>query len=269
MAYEFDVGAVHDKIIEWTREWFKDKKGPAVLGISGGKDSTVTAALLAEALGPERVIGVQMPNGEQPDITDSDKVFEVLGIRKMTVNIKDAYIALKGAIAVNYTDDVSEGKRSNKWPPLFTTNTPARLRMTTLYGIAAMENGFVVNTCNLSEDVVGYSTKYGDCAGDFSLLNKLTKTEVVELGDYMKLPQELVHKTPSDGMCGKSDEDNMGFAYETLDKWIRDGLRPIAAETFEKIRKLAMNPNTKLKMVPMATPDIDLPNLLGFEVYEI
>ena len=126
--------------------------------------------------------------------------------------------------------------------------------MTTLYGIAAIYSGFVCNTCNRSEDYVGYSTKYGDAAGDFTLLNGLTKTEVVELGDYMKLPSDLVHKTPSDGMCGKTDEDNMGFTYDTLDEYLLTGLRPKSLEVWNKIWTMHNNPNTKLKLISMPGP---------------
>ena len=236
----------YDIIIKWIKDWFKDKTGPAVLGISGGKDSTVCAALLAEALGSDRVIGVMMPNGVQSDIDDSHKVVDFLKIKSMTVNIGGAYNELRSEINKQYP--------RIPLPSLFTTNTPARLRMVTLYGVAAMEKGFVCNTCNRSEDYVGYSTKYGDAAGDFALLNNLTKTEVVELGEYMSLPSYLIHKTPSDGMCGKSDEDNMGFTYETLDKYIREGLPPKSLEIKMKIDKMHNNPNTKLKLIPMPSP---------------
>ena len=247
---KFDVKEVHDKIIEFIKDFFKDKNGPAVLGISGGKDSTICAALLAEALGPGRVIGVQMPNGIQKDLADSDKVFDTLGINKKTINIATAYECL--------TKEILQGYEEKDLPSLYTTNTPARLRMTTLYGIAAFYNGFVCNTCNYSEDFVGYSTKYGDCCGDFSLLNQLTKTEVVALGDYMKLPKDLVHKTPSDGMCGKSDEDNMGFTYDVLDTFIRTGLPPKAQEAYRAIKRMHLNPNTKLKLLPMSYPELHL-----------
>lgn len=236
----------HDIIIRWIKDWFKDKAGPAVLGISGGKDSTVCAALLAEALGPDRVIGVMMPNGVQSDIDDSHKVVDFLKIKSMIVNIGGAYNELRSEINKQYS--------GIPLPSLFTTNTPARLRMATLYGVAAMEKGFVCNTCNRSEDYVGYSTKYGDAAGDFTLLNCLTKTEVVELGDYMNLPSELVHKTPSDGMCGKSDEDNMGFTYDELDDYLLTLRKPKNPEVLEKIQKMHNNPNTKLKLIPMPSP---------------
>ena len=236
----------HDTIVKWIETWFKDKTGPAVLGISGGKDSTVCAALLTEALGPDRVIGVMMPNGVQSDIDDSHKVVDFLKIKSMTVNIGGAYNELRSEINKQYP--------GIPLPSLFTTNTPARFRMVTLYGVAAMEKGFVCNTCNRSEDWVGYSTKYGDAAGDFTLLNCLTKTEVVELGDYMNLPSELVHKTPSDGMCGKSDEDNMGFTYDELDDYLLTLRKPKNSEVLEKIQKMHNNPNTKLKLIPMPSP---------------
>lgn len=239
----------HDTIVKWIKDWFKDKTGPAVLGISGGKDSTVCAALLAEALGPDRVIGVMMPNGVQKDIDDSHKVVDFLKIKSMTINIGGAYNELRSELSKQYS--------GIPFSSLFTTNTPARLRMVTLYGVAAMEKGFVCNTCNRSEDYVGYSTKYGDAAGDFSLLNRLTKTEVVELGDYMKLPQELVHKAPSDGMCGKTDEDNMGFTYDELDNYLLTLRKPKNPEVWDKIQKMHNNPNTKLKLIEMPCPFVN------------
>ena len=239
----------HDIIVKWIETWFKDKTGPAVIGISGGKDSTVCAALLAEALGKERVIGVMMPNGIQSDIDDSHKVVDFLKIKSMTVNIGGAYNELRSEINKQYP--------GIPLPSLFTTNTPARLRMTTLYGVAAIFGGFVCNTCNLSESIVGWETYGGDGFGDFAPIGKLTKTEVVELGDYMKLPQELVHKAPSDGMCGATDEDKLGFTYETLDTYIREGLRPKARETFDRIMLLHKKSHFKHENIRIPTCDID------------
>lgn len=254
MEYKFDVKEIHDKIISWIKDWFSDKgNAPAVLGISGGKDSTICAALLAEALGPNRVIGVQMPNGVQNDISDSDKVFEVTGIQKVTVNIGEAYEALTKNIRV-------VAKDGEEFPnSLYSTNTPARLRMVTLYGVAALNHGFVANTCNLSESIVGWETYGGDGFGDFSPIGRLTKTEVVQLGDFMKLPQELVHKVPSDGMCGKSDEDGLGFTYDTLDTYIREGLPPKSIEINDRILNLHKRGHFKHENIRLPTFSIDLP----------
>lgn len=251
-----DCEKIHDHIIKWIKDWFKDKTGPAVLGISGGKDSTVCAALLAEALGKDRVIGVMMPNGEQKDIEDSKKVVDFLKIVSMTVNIGEAYKALSDAIDLNFGEEDTGVSTQEK--SLYTTNTPARLRMTTLYGVAAIFGGFVCNTCNLSESIVGWETYGGDGFGDFSPIGRLTKTEVVELGDYMGLPKELVHKVPDDGMCGASDEDKMGFTYETLDAYIRDELPPKSLEIKMKIDSMNKRSHFKHENIRIPTCDVGL-----------
>ena len=209
----FDVNFEISEIKSWIRSWFTNN-GPtasAVIGISGGKDSTIIAKLLVDALGKDRVVGVMMPNGEQKDISDSQKVIDLLGIRSYTINIADAYNGLLGQL-----DNPSQTTKEN---------IPPRLRMTTLYAIAQSlpEGGRVCNTCNCSEDYVGYSTKFGDSAGDFSPCCEFTVTEMLQIGDALGLPVELVHKTPSDGLCGKTDEDNLGFTYAELDHYIETG----------------------------------------------
>ena len=190
----------------------------AVLGISGGKDSTVTAALCVKALGKDRVVGVMMPNGEQKDISDSKRVCEVLEIKNITVNIEDTVNAAIDSVLNNINE-----LGVNELTAQTLINLPPRIRMTVLYAVSQSLNGRVINTCNLSEDWVGYSTRYGDSAGDVSPLANLTVDEVRQIGIELGLPYDLVYKTPSDGLCGKTDEDNLGFTYQVLDNYLRTG----------------------------------------------
>ena len=201
--------------IEWIREFFENNgKGcNAVLGISGGKDSSVVAALLVEALGKDRVIGVLMPNGEQADIDMAYLLVKHLGIKYYVINVKDAIDGIKNAFPADL--EMSEQAKINVAP---------RVRMSTVYAVSQSVNGRVANTCNLSEDWVGYSTRYGDSVGDFSPCSHFTVQEVKEIGRILGLPKELVDKAPSDGLCGKTDEDNLGFTYAELDKYIRTGV---------------------------------------------
>ncbi|MCR5809581.1 MAG: NAD(+) synthase [Clostridiales bacterium] len=238
----FNVEKVTADIINWIRDWFEINGNGcnAVIGISGGKDSSVTAALCVAALGKERVVGVMMPNGVQPDIDVSHAVIEHLGIRGITVNIKDAYDAISREVADGLGTELSRQTVINIAP---------RIRMTALYAASQSLNGRVANTCNLSEDWVGYSTRWGDSVGDFSPLAKLTVHEVIAVGRYLGLPSFIVDKVPSDGLTGLSDEDNLGFTYETLDRYIRTGVC-IPEEKKEIIdRKHKLN-LFKLSMMP-------------------
>lgn len=232
-----------ESIVSWIQEWFNSNgpKANAVIGISGGKDSSIVAALLVKAIGKERVVGVMMPNGEQKDISDSKKLVEYLGIKNYTVNIKDAF---EGEINALKAAGVEPGKDA-------IINTPPRLRMATLYAIAQSlpEGGRVANTCNASEDYVGYSTKYGDAAGDFSPCADYVVSEMLQIGDELGLPSDLIHKTPSDGLSGMSDEDKLGFTYAVLDKYIRTGEIEDQA-TKEKIDRLHVLNLHKLKTIP-------------------
>lgn len=235
----FDVKKATNDCIQWIKDFF-EKNGQdcmAVVGISGGKDSSVVAALCVEALGKDRVIGVKMPCGEQKDIDYSNMLINHLGIRGYTMNIGDAVgeIRSKFPVGVKISDQT-------------TTNLPARIRMATLYAISQSVNGRVANTCNLSEDWVGYATRYGDAAGDFSPLSQLTVTEVKAIGRELGLPSELVDKTPTDGLCGKTDEDNLGFTYAELDAYIRDGIEP-SEEVKAKID--SMHEKNLFKLQPM------------------
>lgn len=221
----FDAKKIKNEIVEWIRNWFEEngKDCNAVVGISGGKDSSVVAALCVEALGKNRVIGVLMPNGHQSDITDAYKLCELLNIKSIEVNIKETVDSVYDAIRYGVCDDTRQGFDELNISVQSRINLPPRIRMATLYAISQSVNGRVANTCNLSEDWVGYATKYGDAAGDFSPLSQLTVTEVKAIGRELGLPSELVDKTPTDGLCGKTDEDNLGFTYDTLDRYIRTG----------------------------------------------
>ena len=247
--------------IQWIKDYYKDNPdGKAIIGISGGKDSTIAAALCVEALGADRVVGVMMPQGQQTDIDDSTEVCDLLGIIPLTINIGLTCFTLTDWIAGSLTAEPHNKKYINSVKEvtnnsMITTNLPARIRMTTLYAVAALyPNSRVVNTCNRSEDYVGYSTKFGDAAGDFSPLGNLTVREILEIGDELGLPEHLVHKAPSDGMCGKTDEDNLGFTYDELDNYIL-GTGEVSDETKAKIEKL--HKATRHKYTPMPTYDLE------------
>ena len=242
----FDAVKIKDDCVQWIREFFETNgKGcNAVLGISGGKDSSVAAALCVEALGKDRVIGVLMPCGKQHDIDMAYLLVEHLGIKSYEVNIEAAVNGLKSAIP----DDLELTSQTH-------TNIPPRIRMTTLYAVSQSLNGRVVNTCNLSEDWVGYSTRYGDAAGDFSPMCNLTVQEVKEIGRVLGLPDVLVDKVPIDGLCGKTDEDNLGFTYAELDRYIRTG-QIDDMEKKARIDSLHERNLFKLQLMPGFVPEI-------------
>lgn len=240
----FDAVKVKNECVNWIRDFFeKNGRGcNAVLGISGGKDSSVAAALCVEALGKNRVIGVLMPCGEQADIDASYMLVNHLGIKHFVVNIKDAVEGLKNAIPFELSEQS-------------VVNISPRIRMSTVYAVAQSHNGRVVNTCNLSEDWVGYSTRYGDAAGDFSPLSHLTVQEVKAIGKALGLPEELVEKVPIDGLCGKTDEDNLGFTYAELDRYIRTGEIENKEHKALIDKKHEMN-KFKLQLMPSFDPKI-------------
>lgn len=238
--YSFDVKKVTEDCIKWIRDWFSENgpESPAVLGISGGKDSSVTAALCVKALGADRVFGVLMPRGEQLDIDFSYDLCDTLGIDYTVVNIGKTVDMLTNEISKE-TDFSSQASQ----------NLPPRIRMATVYAVSQCKGGRVANTCNLSEDWVGYSTRYGDSVGDFSPLSRLTVTEVKAIGRHIGLPERFIEKPPIDGLCGKTDEENLGFTYAELDKYIREGIEP-SPEKKERIDRLHKMNLFKLKLMP-------------------
>ena len=239
----FDAEKIKDQCVAWIRQFFEENgKGcNAVVGISGGKDSSVTAAILCEALGKDRVIGVLMPNGIQPDIDMAELLVKHLGIQYYVVNIYDAVEGLKRQIPLELSNQSL-------------VNLPPRIRMSTLYAVSQSVNGRVANTCNLSEDWVGYSTRYGDSVGDFSPLSHLTVQEVKEIGRLLKLPEVLIEKVPSDGLSGKTDEDNLGFTYAELDRYIRTGEidNPVSKERIDRLHRINQ---FKLELMPSFVPE--------------
>lgn len=242
----FNAEKVKNDCVQWIREFFENNgKGcNAVLGISGGKDSSIVAALCVEALGKDRVIGVLMPNGEQHDIDCAYALVNHLGIKHYVINIKDAFEGILNSFPADLS--VTDQARAN---------LPPRLRMSTVYAVSQCCNGRVANTCNLSEDWVGYSTRYGDSVGDFSPISNLTVAEVKQIGYLLDLPRDLVDKIPIDGLCGRTDEDNLGFTYAELDRYIRTGEIDDPDKKALIDRKHKMN-LFKLQLMPSFVPDL-------------
>lgn len=166
-----------------------------------------------------------MPNGHQADIKDSYQVVDTLGIKYHFVDISQPFMAMKTAL--NHPNIKLYDKKSQvvTFNDAVIQNLAPRLRMATVYAVAQSlpEGGRVICTCNASEDYIGYSTKWGDNTGDLAPLAAYTVTEILQIGDALGLPDNLVHKTPSDGLCGKTDEDNFGFTYATLDHYMATG----------------------------------------------
>lgn len=240
-------------IIEWIQKWF-DKNGPgcnAIVGISGGKDSAIVAALCCAALGKDRVIGIKMPNGNQKDIEDANKVINYLGIRSYEVNIGN----ICNTIIAEVENNLPKASEQT------VINVPPRVRMAILYAFAQSLNGRVANTCNASETFVGYETLYGDAAGDFAPLKNLTYVEVVGLGSALGLPEDIVYKTPADGLTDKSDEENLGVSYYEIDaivSGIIDRIEDyqIAQEALDKIDKLNAKSQFKRNILHIPGPNI-------------
>ena len=240
----FDALKVKNGCVQWIRDFFEENgKGcNAVVGISGGKDSSIVAALCVEALGRDRVIGVLMPNGYQHDIDMAYLLVRHLGIKHYVVNIKEAVDAVKANIPFELSSQSAQ-------------NLPPRIRMAALYAVSQSHNGRVANTCNLSEDWVGYSTRYGDSVGDFSPCSHITVAEMKQIGRLLGLPDVLVDKVPIDGLCGKTDEDNLGFTYAELDRYIREGVIEDEAKK-ARIDYLHRINQFKLKLMPSYEPEL-------------
>lgn len=246
----FDAKKAKDGCISWIRDWFA-KNGPecnAIIGISGGKDSSVVAALCVEALGKDRVVGVMMPQGTQADINVAYNVVRYLGIKSYTIDIGHVVDSILNGIDYDTESTIQISSQT-------CINLPPRVRMATLYAISQSLNGRVSNNCNLSEDWVGYSTRWGDSVGDFAPLANLTVTEVKAIGYELGLPAEFIEKVPSDGLCGKTDEDNLGFSYDALDRYIRTGVCE-DADVKARIDNLHEKNLFKMQPIPVFKPSV-------------
>lgn len=233
-------------VINWTRDFFnRVGKTDAVLGISGGKDSSVVAAICVAALGKEHVHGVLLPCGIQKDISDSYKLVDHLGI---DYDVQDIETLVKESLALVPGADKSYDAK---------TNAPARIRMNQIMVTAQTNNWLMANTCNRSENCCGYATLFGDAAGSFSPLDMLTTEEVIEIGDDLGLPYELTHKTPIDGLQPLSDEDKLGFTYHEVNELIRKGVHGPNAD---KIIKMYNKNRFKLEMIRIQHFDPQLPD---------
>ena len=245
-----------ESIIQWIKDWFDTQSNGAegiVIGISGGKDSTVVAKLCVEAIGKERVFGVLMPNGKQKDIADSQRVCDLLGIRYIVVNISDMYYDFIRNISSEEITLSTEDHNVVFLSDETKVNICPRIRMTTLYAIAQTKNYRVAGTSNATERGLGYFTKWGDGACDFNPLGFLTCTEVIRLGLDLDLPEELINKAPSDGLTGKTDEEQFGYSYKEIDEVL---LKKVDnGEIYEFIRKLYDKNEHKIQPIKMYETD--------------
>ena len=254
---EFNAKEQLSGLLDWMRSQMKACGGKtAVIGISGGKDSSVVAALAAAAYGKENVLGVLMPDGIQPDIDYSHGIVEHLGIPHV---VFDIHGGTSGILEELGKVGIAASRQTK-------VNLPSRIRMATLYAIAqSVEGGIVINTSNLSEDWVGYCTIYGDSAGAFSPLGMYTTEEVLDLGRALGVPEHFLIKPPSDGLTGLTDEDNLGFTYHAVNVYVRTGVCE-DEETKAKIDRLHRVSRFKFRTIPVYHNGLAmcLPDVAGF-----
>lgn len=251
-----EIKEIYRKIKKDWKEWAeRTNTSKMVIGISGGKDSSVVAAAAVSIFGEENVIGVLMPQYVQSDIDYSKELVKFLNIDSLTIDIGRAVESIITTIAIT-TNKILISDNT-------LINLPARIRMSTLFAVAQSAGGKVINTCNLSEDMVGYSTLFGDNAGCYAPISELTVTEVIELGKFLSLPEHFLIKPPADGLCGKTDEEKLGFSYSELDNFIRHNE---GTEEFKnKILDLYNKNKFKLEIVQIPHPVLNLPNYVKGE----
>lgn len=252
MNYRDEIQKLLPTLKQWIRVKMAESGGTtALIGLSGGKDSSVTAGIMVEALGADHVIGILMPNGRQHDIEFAEGIAMHLGIRHRVIDINPmttAFHAQLETVKGYLMEQVSEDT---------IVNLPARVRMTVLYALSqSIPGGRVINTGNLSEDWVGYATVYGDTAGAFAPLACFTTDEVIYLGSLVGIPEPYLVKPPEDGLTGKTDEQRLGFSYEVLNRYIREGLieDPIVKEKIDRLHRISRFKFQTIPMYPAPLP---------------
>lgn len=244
---ESNLEKISHELIEWIRSSLEKSGGDSVvLGISGGKDSSVLAALCARAIGKENVYGLILPNGLQKDISFAYDLCQVLGINNVEVPLdgisKEIFNSLDKLSSSNFIETITDKTQLNLLP---------RIRMTILYAVSqSIRNSRVINTGNLSERWIGYTTLYGDNTGTFAPLAQFTSDEVIEIGRHLGLDDRFVDKVPEDGLTGNTDEEVIGFSYSVLNKYIREGIIE-DEEAKKKIDKMHRESRFKFETMPI------------------
>ena len=236
-----------DKIVKFIKAYYdRYDLGGVVIGISGGKDSGVVAGLFAEALGPDRIIGVTLPcHSKATDKNDAQKVSDYYGFKMINYDLTKVFDAFKEQVNLlgNFTEE--ELKNSD-------INLKPRLRMASLYYTAALYTALtgktyiVAGTGNKCEEYVGYFTKGGDSVSDIKVLADLTVDEVIAIGEVLNVPKEVLYKAPNDGLSNQTDEDKLGVKYKDIAKYMNG--EPLEKDVYQKIKKLHNNSKHKFNI---------------------
>ena len=233
----FNAKEEKDKIVKFIRAYYdRYDLGGVVIGISGGKDSGVVAGLFAEAIGPDRIIGVTLPcHSKETDKNDAQLVADYYGFKMINYDLTKVFDAFKEQVDLlgDYTEE--ELKNSD-------INLKPRLRMAAVYYTAALYTALtgktyiVAGTGNKCEEYVGYFTKGGDSVSDIKVLADLTVDEVIKIGEVLNVPKEVLYKAPSDGLSGMTDEEKIGVKYKDIAKYMNG--EPVEEDVAQKIKKL-------------------------------
>ena len=209
-----------ENAIKWIKGYVENSgaKG-VVVGNSGGKDSAVVIAMATKALGCDRVLAVSMPcYSLDSDVEDAELVASTFGVKMLNIDLNNTFDVyekmINSVLNSELTMELNDESKVNSKP---------RLRMTTLYSIAQTMNYLVIGTGNLCEIMVGYTTKWGDNSCDFNPIGNFTVEEVLEIGKYLGVPENILLKSPADGLGFQTDEEKMGIKYKQISEMIETG----------------------------------------------